>query len=165
MFRHLQIATAAAAALLLCTFPLFAKARTAWVWTTDGRPFSFLLAFALGALALETLLLPAIAPGQKKTKVLEVLCLGNLVTFLLPYLLRYLGEVYEIISPSDHYVVGVLFLVVLLVLEVPVEYNLLHRDDSPNPRLLAGLLVANAVSTAGIALLERLAFHGYWHWI
>lgn len=165
MFRRLQIATAAAAALLLCTFPLFAKARTSWVWTTDGRPFSFLLTFALGALALETLLLPTIAPGQKKTKVLEVLCLGNLVTFLLPYLLRYLGEVYEIISPSDHYVVGVLFLVVLLVLEVPVEYNLLHRDDSPNPRLLAGLLVANAVSTAGIALLERLAFHGYWHWI
>lgn len=164
MFRRLQTATAAA--LLLCAFPLFAKAENySWIWTTDRQPFSFLLAFALGALALETLLLLTIAPGQKKTKVFGVLCLGNLVTFLLPYLLRYLGEVYVITSPSDHYVVGVLFLVVLLVLEVPVEYNLLHRDDSPNPRLLAGLLVANAVSTAGIALLERLAFHGYWHWI
>ena len=161
MFRRLQTATVAA--LLLCAFPLCAQATgNSWTWTTDGRPFSFLPAFALGALALETLLLLTIAPGQKKTKVFGVLCLGNLVTFLLPYLLRYLGEVYVITSPSDHYVVGVLFLVVLLLGELTVEYNLLNRDGTPKRRLLVGLLVANAVSTAGIALLERLAFPGYW---
>ncbi len=152
-------------ALLLVACVLFATVwgtGSSWAWATQTRPFDLLPWAALGALVLEAaVILPAAQP-ERKGRAFAILCIGNLLAFLLPYALRFLAQVYAISSPWEHYIVGALFLVVTFVVEFPLVYQLLKKDAKRKEWLLPSLLLANVVSTGAVVLLERIVCRGFW---
>lgn len=150
--------------LLLLTFclPVAASASNSWVWTSETRPVDLFPVFFLGVLALEEAIVLLWARPQKIGLAAGVLFLGNIETFLLPAVIRALSGTYDISSPEDYYLVGLLFLAATLLIEIPWTYQMIKKA-SPKPKtLLPALLVANTASTAALALIERLLAPGYW---
>lgn len=147
--------------LLLVCLPVTARANSSWVWIAETRPRDILPFAVVGTLAFETAVLILAARPKNKKKALGAVCLGNVCSFLAPYILRILagfdGVVYE-----NFYIVGTIFLVTTLVVELPIEYYMLAKDTERKRWLIAAILIANIVSTGAIAGIERTLCRGYW---
>lgn len=138
--------------LLLLAACLPATASATWAFSSETRPPDLLPFLFLGSLALETAVILFWPRPKPLGRAAGVLFLGNLTAFALPFLIRMMGETYNIISPEDQYLIGLSWGFALLV-EIFMEYQLLRPK---HPSLLPALLTANAASTLAVFLAERL---------
>lgn len=147
--------------LLICFLPITACANSSWVWIAETRPIDILPFVVVGTLVFETMVILFMARPQNKKKALAVICLGNLLSFLAPYVLRFLGEV-QVPTFGKYYIVGTIFLAATLAVEFPIEYYMLVKDSQRKRWLVAAIILANIVSTGSVALIERTFCRGYW---
>ena len=56
----------------------------------------------------------------------------------------------------------ILFVILTLVLEIPIVYNLLKKHVDSKKKLLWSIVGSNIVTTAMVAVIERMVTDGYW---
>lgn len=156
---------------LLLLYPLSfclistAYADSSWIWISESRPYDILPFVIVGTLLVEAVGIGLAAKVKKSLKVFSVVCLGNLISFGAANLLLLSDEIYTFKEKLDHlpiYITSVLFIVLTLVFEIPVEYALLKKDTAHKKRLLFSIILFNAITTIAVAVVERTLYHGYW---
>ena len=147
--------------------PQVAFADSSWIWVTDKRPFDILPAVAAATIIIEVLAIWLIPHTGRFIKTSVVVVTANAVSFLFPFFLvlvtdTWYGSFQHKLDHWPHYIVGGLFLFITLLLEVPITYLLLKKDVKNTRTLLITIIATNVVTTAMVAVVERLITDGYW---
>ena len=141
-------------------------ADSSWCWLTDTRPFDILPPVALATIVIEVLAIWLIPNTGKLMKTAVAVILANAASFLLPYALLLNDPVYpkfdDMLNAGPNYIVGAGFVILTLVLEIPIVYNLLKKHVDNKKKLLWSIIGSNIVTTAMVAVIERMVTNGYW---
>ena len=141
-------------------------ADSSWCWLTDTRPFDILPPVALATIVIEVLAIWLIPNTGKLMKTAVAVILANAASFLLPYALLLNDPVYpkfdDMLNAGPNYIVGAGFVILTLVLEIPIVYNLLKKHVDNKKKLLWSIIGSNIVTTAMVAVIERMVTDGYW---
>ena len=151
---------------VLLIIPQAVFADSSWCWLTDTRPFDILPPVALATIVIEVLAIWLIPNTGKLMKTAVAVILANAASFLLPYALLLNDPVYpkfdDMLNAGPNYIVGAGFVILTLVLEIPIVYNLLKKHVDSKKKLLWSIVGSNIVTTAMVAVIERMVTNGYW---
>ena len=151
---------------VLLIIPQAVFADSSWCWLTDTRPFDILPPVALATIVIEVLAIWLIPNTGKLMKTAVAVILANAASFLLPYALLLNDPVYpkfdDMLNAGPNYIVGAGFVILTLVLEIPIVYNLLKKHVDNKKKLLWSIIGSNIVTTAMVAVIERMVTNGYW---
>ena len=151
---------------VLLIIPQAVFADSSWCWLTDTRPFDILPPVALATIVIEVLAIWLIPHTGKLMKTAVAVILANAASFLLPYALLLNDPVYpkfdDMLNAGPNYIVGAGFVILTLVLEIPIVYNLLKKHVDSKKKLLWSIVGSNIVTTAMVAVIERMVTDGYW---
>ena len=151
---------------VLLIIPQAVFADSSWCWLTDTRPFDILPPVALATIVIEVLAIWLIPHTGKLMKTAVAVILANAASFLLPYALLLNDPVYpkfdDMLNAGPNYIVGAGFVILTLVLEIPIVYNLLKKPADSKKKLLWSIVGSNIVTTAMVAVIERMVTDGYW---
>ena len=152
--------------LMLLILAQAVLADSSWCWLTDTRPFDILPPVALATIVIEVLAIWLIPNTGKLMKTAVAVILANAASFLLPYALLLNDPVYpkfdDMLNAGPNYIVGAGFVILTLVLEIPIVYNLLKKHVDSKKKLLWSIIGSNIVTTAMVAVIERMVTDGYW---
>ena len=169
MNRYKVISNTSVAFLLLFSFSFTAFANSSWVWISETRPYDVLPFVAAATLAIETAALNLILKIDNWHKVFSGVLIGNLISFAIPYIgysntTPYAGyyTLTQILQRGPFYTVGAAFLIITVAVELPFMYFWLKKDVKNKKLLVLVTVVANVVTTAMVALVERLLCEGYY---
>lgn len=151
---------------VLLIIPQAVFADSSWCWLTDTRPFDILPPVALATIVIEVLAIWLIPHTGKLMKTAVAVILANAASFLLPYALLLNDPVYpkfdDMLNAGPNYIVGAGFVILTLVIEIPIVYNLLKKHVDSKKKLLWSIVGSNIVTTAMVAVIERMVTDGYW---
>lgn len=152
---------------LMVLFPVNAFADSSWVWISEKRPFDILPWVALGTILIEWLSIWLIPKTGHALKVLGIVMIANAASFLLPHAflkadLSWYGTFEHILDSGPHYIVSGVFLLLTLLVEMPIVYNVLKSKVQDKKKLQLTIIISNMITTAGVAIIERLITEGYW---
>ena len=151
---------------VLLIIPQAVFADSSWCWLTDTRPFDILPPVALATIVIEVLAIWLIPHTGKLMKTAVAVILANAASFLLPYALLLNDPVYpkfdDMLNAGPNYIVGAGFVILTLVLEIPIVYNLLKKHVDNKKKLLWSIIGSNIVTTAMVAVIERMVTDGHW---
>jgi hypothetical protein len=152
---------------LMALFSLNAFADSSWVWISEKRPFDILPWVASGTILIEWLSIWLIPKTGHSLKVLGIVMIANVASFLLPYAflkadLSWYGTFEHILDSGPHYIVSGVFLMLTIIIEMPIVYNALKKQVQDRKVLKVVIIVSNIITTAGVAIVERLITEGYW---
>lgn len=149
--------------------PTTALANSSWNWFTTS-PMTVLPYAIVFTLLFETIGIIIFGNVHKYIKTFFIVSLSNLVSFILPYLVRA-----HIITPTSgenalidafisgpYYIVLFGYLFLTLVIELPLTYYLLEEDTLNKKRLKLSIIVVNIVTTLAVAVTERIICLGQW---
>lgn len=166
MKRRAVIRIIVLSSLMLLILPQAVFADSSWCWLTDTRPFDILPPVALATIVIEVLAIWLIPNTGKLMKTAVAVILANAASFLLPYALLLNDPVYpkfdDMLNAGPNYIVGAGFVILTLVLEIPIVYNLLKKHVDSKKKLLWSIVGSNIVTTAMVAVIERMVTDGYW---
>lgn len=161
----------------LFVFSTTAYANSSWHWVSATRPLDLLPLVIIITLLIEVLAVNRIAKVKDLKKVIPVVSLANLVSFLVPYLwwgitpespysAYWGGEFFDAINhmadSGPHFTVSVFYLAITLLVETPIVY-LFFRKRVPSKRALFWIIIAANVLTMVITFaVERIFCHGEW---
>ncbi len=100
-------------------------------------------------------------------KVIFVVFVANLVSFIVPYVIEYLsmswyGSFFDVIDSVPIFTVNAGFLLLTLAVEIPIVYNLLKKYVANKKMLMWHTLYANVATTVMLVIVERLICSGLW---
>ena len=152
---------------LMVLLPANAFADSSWVWISEKRPFDILPWVAVGTILIEWLSIWLIPKTGHSLKVLGIVMIANVASFLLPYAflkadLSWYGTFEHILDSGPHYIVSGVFLMLTIIIEMPIVYNALKKQVQDRKVLKVVIIVSNIITTAGVAIVERLITEGYW---
>ena len=152
---------------LMALFSLNAFADSSWVWISEKRPFDILPWVALGTILIEGLSIWLIPKTGHALKVLGIVMIANAASFLLPYAflkadLSWYGTFEHILDSGPHYIVSGVFLLLTISIEMPIVYNALKKQVQDRKKLKVVIIISNIITTAGVAIVERLITEGHW---
>ena len=152
---------------LIVLLPANAFADSSWVWISEIRPFDILPWVALGTILIEWLSIWLIPKTGHALKVLGIVIIANAASFLLPYAflktdLSWYGTFEHILDSGPHYIVSGVFLLLTLLIEMPIVYNVLKSKVQDKRVLQLTIIVSNVITTAVVAIIERLITEGHW---
>lgn len=168
MNRYKAITNTTITALLVFAFSFTAFANSSWVWISETRPYDVLPFVAIATLAIETAALNLILKIGNWHKVFSGVLIGNLISFAVPYIgysntpPYYDMPLSYILQRGPFYTVGAAFLFLTVAVELPFMYFWLRKDVKNKKLLILVTVVANIVTTAMVALVERLFCEGYY---
>ncbi|MGE4483813.1 MAG: hypothetical protein AB7C97_01740 [Oscillospiraceae bacterium] len=167
MKKYKYIARMFILAALLPVITITAYADSSWHWISDTRPYDILPFVVIGTLLIETIAVNYIPKIHKLFKVFCIVTLGNILSYLAPYIIQrsstYLyGTYYDFVEHYPLYNVGLFYLILTVAVELPFCYFLLKRDTANRKILLVTIFVANVVTTALVAIVERFICVGRW---
>ena len=145
-----------------------ASANSSWVWISETRPYDILPVVILLTLAAEVTAVLCALKNRKVWKVLFVVTLANLLSFAAPYLCLYVMSANDGLPLRDFcekwpaYTVGIAFLAITLLVELPIVWLTLRRDAKHKGRFGLVIVAANLATTGVTALAEHLFCRGHW---
>ena len=150
-------------------FPVLASANSSWVWISETRPYDILPFVVVGTLLIETVAVNLMGKIGNWHKTLFAIFIGNIISFIAPYI-GYSNSLYgqmgytlsQIISRGPYYTVGAVFLLLTIIIELPMVYLLLKKDADNKKKLAVCIVAANVITTAFVALIERILCYGHW---
>lgn len=164
------------AMLFIIMFPITVYANSSWYWVSTTRPLDLLPIVVIITLLLEILSINYIAKINNLKRVIPVVSIANLLSFLLPY--AWLGisprNVYVISSESiidaikytvEHtpfFTVSFLFLLITLLVETPIVYLFFKSSVIDKKKLIFVIITINILTTAITFEVERLFCYGEW---
>jgi len=157
--------------IFIFTFSIFeisASANSSWHWVTTS-PMTIFPFVVLLTLFLETLAIKKFGGVSNVKKVLIIVSIANLLSFLAPYIER----AYRFIPTSGfsisaafnkgpYYIVLAGYLWLTIIIELPVTYFLLYKDTQKKRKLAVTIVSANILTTLLVAVIERLLCIGSW---
>ena len=157
---------------LIMLLPVSVFADSSWVWISEKRPFDILPWVALETILIEWLSIWLIPKTGHALKVLGIVIIANAASFLLPYAflkadLSWYGTFEHILDSGPHYIVSGVFLLLTLLIEMPIVYNVLkskvHKSKvQDKKKLQLAIIVSNIITTVGVAIIERIITEGHW---
>ena len=69
------------------SFPTAAYANSSWIWLTETNPFDVLPYAVILTLLIECAVIKGLNPELSLLRLVTVVCLANLLSFILPYAL------------------------------------------------------------------------------
>ncbi len=152
--------------IVACLMPMSVSANSSWHWISSTRPYDLLPIVIVVTLAAETLAITRLAHVQPFSKVLCVVLIGNSLSFAAPYVWSDLtSELYTFSQLLEHwpiYTIGLVYLIVTLLMELPVVYYSLRKSTNNGKRLLWVTVGANVTTTLFTAFVERIFCRGSW---
>ena len=166
MKRRVAIRIIVLSSLMLLILPQAVFADSSWCWLTDTRPFDILPSVALATIVIAVLAIWLIPNTGKLMKTAVAVILANAASFLLPYSVLVFNQVYpkfeDALNAGPNYIVGFGFVMLTLLIEIPIVYNLLKKHVDNKKKLLWSIIGSNIVTTAMVAVIERMVTNGYW---
>lgn len=155
--------------LIMCFgFTLSVSANSSWVWITKSRPYDVLPFVIVFTLVAETYAIAYFSRIENKSRVFVPVLIGNALSYAMPYIVysnSLYGEFYGLKHALDHspyYTVGIYFLAMTIVAELPVVYLSLRKKTENKKALAISIVVINALTTLAVALIERFICRGQW---
>lgn len=158
-----SISTLLTAIFVAMVLQICAFAHSSFIWDTAARPYYVLPFTFLLSVAVEYSALTFIAHVRRPWKTFAVVLAGNVLAFGAAaafYLYSNRNEPAGWAWPP--YMIGVIFLVSSLLIEVLIEEMVLRKDAESGSKLLWTLLIANAATGGIAAAAERLICTGHW---
>ena len=148
-------------------FPITAYANSSWHWLTKTVPFDILPYVVVLTLAIEYFLLKTVNVIIKPFRLLLVVCAANLASFLLPFAVLLapdeVGYTFEMsINHWPTYIIGLGYLFLTLIVEVPVVYYSLRGVVENKKKLVNSIIIVNVITTVMVAVIERIVCKGSW---
>lgn len=166
MKRRAVIRIIVLSSLMLLVLSQFVFADSSWCWLTDTRPFDILPPVALATIVIEVLAIWLIPHTGQFMKTAVAVILANAASFMLPYSVLVFNQVYpkfeDALNAGPNYIVGFGFVMLTLLIEIPIVYNLLKKHADSKKKLLWSIIGSNIVTTAMVAVIERMVTDGYW---
>lgn len=169
MNRYKLITNTVTTSMLIFIFSLTAFANSSWVWISETRPYDVLPFVAIATLIIETAALNGFLKIGNWHRVFTGVLIGNLISFAVPYIgysntTPYAGyyTLTQILQRGPFYTVGAAFLFLTVAVELPFIYFWLKKSVKNKKLLVLVTVVANVVTTAMVALVERLLCEGYY---
>lgn len=170
MKKYRLFALCAISFLGTLTLPVIASANSSWVWISETRPYDILPFVVIGTLLIETVSVNLICKIDNWYKTFFAVFTGNIISFAVPYIgysnaTPYADAGYtlsEIISRGPYYTVGAAFLILTVIVELPVVYFWLRKGCDNKKKLAFCVVVANIITTAMVAAVERILCQGHW---
>lgn len=164
------------AVCFIMMFSITASANSSWIWVSETRPLDLLPIVIVVTLAIEIYAVNRFAGVKNLKKVIPVVTLANLVSFIVPYVWgamspdnAYAFLVFEegIFYAIDHlvehwpfYTVSFFFMILTLILEVPIVYLFFKKKEENKKRLFYVIVVANTLTTVITFAVERIFCFG-----
>ena len=153
--------------ILTLIFPQTAWADSSWIWISETRPWDILPFVIIGTLFVETVGVAMVIKTRKIFKIFCIICLGNMLSFGLAYLLPYIDEAglgysYKQMLNAGFYTAGVGLLLLTIVVELPVEYLFLKKYTDKPRILMYTIIICNVITTVGVGIVERTVCQGYY---
>lgn len=166
MKRRAVIRIIVLSSLMLLVLSQFVFADSSWCWLTDTRPFDILPPVALATIVIEVLAIWLIPHTGQFMKTAVAVILANAASFLLPYSVLVFNQVYlkfeDALNAGPNYIVGFGFVMLTLLIEIPIVYNLLKKHVDSEKKLMWSIIGSNIVTTAMVAVIERMVTDGHW---
>ncbi len=153
--------------LVVVLMPQAVFANSSWHWVSDYRPWDILPWVAAATIIIEVLAIWQIPKTKQLLKTAVTVVIANLVSFLLPYGILAAADVVHdtfqgALNAGPSYIVGVMFLLLTLVAELPIVYDILKPHVEKSKVLLWTIVFSNAATTAMVAIVERIITEGSW---
>jgi len=154
--------------LLLQAFNLTIFANSSWVWISETRPYDVLPWVAVGTLMIETVSIIVFAKIKNGFKVFTFVTIANAISFAAPYLINlmlYSDQMFSFDKYLEHwpsYMVGFLFCIATVLIELPIVYFSLSKYASSIKRFVITVICSNIVTTVLVAITERIFCVGRW---
>ncbi len=144
-------------------------ANSSWHWLTTLRPWHLLPVGIVLTISIEAAFIYYYAEIGNKAKVLYSVVIGNILSFLVPYLI-----VLRPMNPGDSfpnmdsleswpfYSVGIFYLIITVAIETPFVYFFLRNICLKKKRLVFSILGGNIFTTIFVGALERIFTYGQW---
>ena len=166
------------AILLIFLFSITASANSSWHWVSSKRPLDLLPIVIILTLIIEIVLINYLAKVKDLKRVIPVVSLANLASFLVPYIWLVIspdnvysdytsekGIFYAInytVSATPTFTVSLFYLLITLLVEFPIVYLFLRKKTSNKKVLIAVIIAANVLTTAMTFAVEHIFCHGEW---
>ena len=152
---------------IIMLFPTTAYANSSWHWLTKTIPFDILPHVVVATLLIEYFSLKTVNSITKHFRLLLVVCAANLASFLLPFAVLLLpsavGYTFEMsISHLPKYIIGLGYLFLTLIAEIPVVYISLRGVVENKKKLVISIVIVNVITTVMVAVIERIVCEGSW---
>lgn len=153
--------------IFMLLLPINVYANSSWVWISETRPYDILPVIIVITLVIETLTISFATSKKKVVKVFTVVAIANLLSFLTPFLINFISAYIEkiefeyYVNHYPFYIVGIIYLCITILVETPIVYVLLKKDDK-NKRLLLTIIISNIITTGIVAITERVLCIGNW---
>lgn len=152
--------------LLVLSIPQTVYANSSWMWFTKTAPYELLPFVAALTIAIEYIMILKLLDIRKKNKLLVVVCLANLLSFLLPYGATFYASGYESImnlfAGMDFYTINLGYLLLTLLIECPVVYGVIADEVKNNKKCMGIIALSNIVTTVLVIIIERISCKGKW---
>jgi len=148
---------------MLCLLCTTAYANSSWHWVSQTRPYDVLPIAIIVTLLVEIVGTIRFA-GTNKIKSILVILIGNLASFLTPYLFA-LNSWYGFENTLNHtpfYNIGIFYFIMTLIVEFTIVYFGLHKSYTTRKKLMSVIVLTNVITTAFTCLLERVLCYGVW---
>lgn len=150
--------------LVTLAVPVTALANSSWCWLTDVRPIYIFPITAVLTIAIETAMINCFAKINNIGKTLLAVIIANLFSFACPYIsYLFTTPLYtldQFINNTPSYVVTSVFVIITLVAEIPVVFLILRKNCKSKSALFISIFTSNVLTTAMVALIERLVCKG-----
>lgn len=169
IFSKSNIHTTIMLLMVLClSFGKTVYANSSWIWLTDTQPYELLPVAIILTLFIETILLTMVLKVNIK-RIFRWVCIGNLSSFVFPYIMMYgvqhtqMGYNWiETFSSGPYYIIGMGYLLLTLVIEIPVIWSGVGKEIVNKRRGIGIIVIANTITTAIVFLMERIICQGKW---
>lgn len=148
-------------------FQATAYANSSWHWVTMS-PLSVLPICIIVTLLIEAYSIVKINEIKYIKKVFAIVCVANLLSFVVPIIDRGLkyypikGSITRAIEGGPYYIVLTGYLILTLIIEIPVVFILLKSSVKSKKKLFITVLCANIITTILVAIIERTVCVGQW---
>lgn len=147
-----------------------AYANSSWHWVTTS-PMTVLPFAVIFTLLIETVAVVRFGKVEDTKKVLKVIALANVISFVAPYLERAyrfravssgISLLFAVFDKGPYYMILSGYLLLTVVVELPVVYYFLSKKTLKKKRLAQVIVLSNVITTLIVAVLERVICIGRW---
>lgn len=164
------------AMFLAFIIPAAASANSSWHWLGDD-PTSLLPIAIVMTLSIELSIVMLFGGVPRRCLTLAIgassIIVANLVSYILPYISLAGGAVatygiersealFWAVSKGPYFIIGPMSLILTLICEYPIVYFSMRRAVNNRVALSRSIIVANIITTAMVALMERTLIKGSW---
>jgi len=158
--------------IALFLFQNLVSANSSWTWISSTRPIDVLPFIIIVTLLIESLVIIKVNKIKAVMKTVIIISVANAVSFVLPFLLLLMlayesgfsWSDYFIMITNNHptYIVGIAHIILTLLIEVPIVYVILKKEVENEKKLLMSIVAVNLITTAFVAIVERIITVGQW---